>query len=411
MTDGSDAPLVLVADDVPANVELLVDQLHILGYRTATATDAPSALATAFEARPDICLLDVSMPAGDLGVPDRAAGYEVCRRLKRDARTARVPVIFVTALTDTNDRVLAIEAGGDDFLTKPHNRQVLGARVRSLLRLKRATDALEDTVRRLRELEKVRDDLLKMMVHDLKSPLTSVLATLEMVSDGDYGTVSAVQRGALGDARSKSEELLGLIDDLLEVARVEEESVVLRPEPIAPAELLDDLRRDWAVRLAAAEATLATDVAARTPTLAADRALVRRVFNNLLQNALVHGGGADGRLAVRVGARPALDGVLFTVEDRGPGVPPEYRELIFRKFQTARLPGAPVDRAHGRGSGLGLAFCKLAVEAHGGRVWVQSATPDAEFPGAAFHVLLPLAPSATPQAVTGQPVTKARTAG
>ncbi len=408
MTAASEAPLVLVADDVPANVELLVDQLEILGYRTATADDGPSALATAFDVRPDLCLLDVSMPAGDLGVSDRATGYEVCRRLKRDPRTARVPVIFVTALTDTNDRVRAIEAGGDDFLTKPHNRQVLGARVRSLLRLKRATDALEDSVRKLRELEKVRDDLLKMMVHDLKSPLTSVLATLEMVADGDYGGVSEVQRGALGDARAKSEELLGLIDDLLEVARVEEETVVLRPEPIAPAELADDLRRDWAVRFAAAGARLEVDVPAQTPTLAADRALVRRVFNNLLQNALVHGAGEDGRLEARLSARAASGGVLFTVADRGPGVPPEYRELIFRKFQTARLPDAAQARTHGRGSGLGLAFCKLAVEAHGGRVWVQGASPEGTFPGAAFHVLLPLAP---PPAIGVQTVTKQAVTG
>ena len=393
MTAASDAPLVLVADDVPANVELLVDQLDMLGYRTATAADGPSALATAFEVRPDLCLLDVSMPAGDLGVPDRATGYEVCRRLKRDPRTERVPVIFVTALTDANDRVRAIEAGGDDFLTKPHNRQVLGARVRSLLRLKRATDALEDSVRRQRELEKVRDDLLKMMVHDLKSPLTSVLATLEMVADGDYGGVSEAQRAALGDAQAKSEELLGLIDDLLEVARVEEESVVLRPESIDAVELFEELRRDWAVRLAAAGATLAVDVARSTPQLAADRALIRRVFNNLLQNALVHGAGDAGRLAVRLVARPVAGGVLFTVEDRGAGVPAEYRELIFRKFQTVRLPAAASDRAPGRGSGLGLAFCKLAVEAHGGRVWVQSATADGNAPGAAFHILLPLAPS------------------
>jgi CheY-like chemotaxis protein len=180
---------VLVADDVPANVELLADQLQLLGYRTVGAADGPAALRAAFEHRPDLCLLDVTMPAGDLGVPDRATGYEVCRRLKRDPRTARVPVVFVTALSDTADRVKAIEAGGDDFLTKPHNRLVLGARVRSLLKLKGATDALEASLRKQRELEKVRDDLLKMMVHDLKSPLTSVLATLEMVSDGDFGPV------------------------------------------------------------------------------------------------------------------------------------------------------------------------------------------------------------------------------
>ena len=354
MSPAPDAPVVLVADDVPANVELLVDQLAILGYRTVTAVDGPSTLAAAFEARPDLCLLDVSMPAGELGVSDRATGYEVCRRLKRDPRTERVPVIFVTALSDTTDRVRAIEAGGDDFLTKPHNRQVLGARVRSLIRLKRATDALDDTVRRLRELEKVRDDLLKMMVHDLKSPLTSVLATLEMLADGDYGPVTGGQRGALGDAQAKSEDLLDLINDLLEVARIEDGTVALRPERLRVDELFDELRRDWAVRLAAAGAELDAAPAGGTPALEADRALVRRVFGNLLQNALVHGASADGRARVRLSARAAAGGsVLFTVEDDGPGVPPEYRELVFRKFETVRLPSG----GQAGGAGVGLALC------------------------------------------------------
>src|SRR5262249_57568637 len=99
-----------------------------------------------------------------------AAGFEVCRRIKRDPRTKGIPVIFVTALNDTTDRVKAIEAGGDDFLTKPHNRLVLGARVRSLLKLKAATDSLEDTLRKLREVQKMRDELMKMVVPDLKTP-------------------------------------------------------------------------------------------------------------------------------------------------------------------------------------------------------------------------------------------------
>src|SRR5690349_19885245 len=218
----ADAPLILIADDVPANVELLIDQLHTLGYRTVSAQDGPSALAGCFEHRPELVILDVSMPAGELGVDDRSTGFEVCRRLKRDARTARIPVIFVTALYDTTDRVKAIEAGGDDLLTKPHNRMLLGARVRSLLKLKAATDALEDTYRKLRELEKVRDDLMKMIVHDLKSPLTAVLATLEMVHDGDFGPTTGDQRNALGDAQAKAHELLALIEDLLEIARIEE---------------------------------------------------------------------------------------------------------------------------------------------------------------------------------------------
>src|SRR6188768_4173734 len=197
------SPLILVADDVPANVELLFDQLNTLGYRTISAEDGPSAVAACFEHNPDICILDVSMPAGDLGVDTRSTGFEVCRRIKRDPRTARIPVIFVTALNDTTDRVKAIEAGGDDFLTKPHNRLVLGARVRSLLKLKAATDALEESFRKLRELEKMRDDLMKMIVHDLKTPLTSVLATMEMLLEGDFGEVGEGPRKAVGDAETK----------------------------------------------------------------------------------------------------------------------------------------------------------------------------------------------------------------
>src|ERR671914_763070 len=191
-------PLILVADDVPANVELLCDQLATLGYRVATAIDGPSAVEACIARRPDLCILDVSMPAGDLGCDDRSTGFEVCRRIKRDPRLARIPVIFVTALNDTTDRVKAIEAGGDGFLPKPHNRLVLGARVRSLLRLKAATDALEESFRKLRELEKVRDDLMKMIVHDLKTPLTSILAALEMMFDGDFGPLVDAQRKALG---------------------------------------------------------------------------------------------------------------------------------------------------------------------------------------------------------------------
>src|SRR5678815_5735333 len=221
------SPLILVADDVPANVELLFDQLNTLGYRTIAAEDGPSALAACFEHNPDLCILDVSMPAGDLGVDTRSTGFEVCRRIKRDPRTSRIPVIFVTALNDTSDRVRGIEAGGDDFLTKPHNRLVLGARVRSLLKLKAATDALEDSLRKLRELEKVRDDLMKMIVHDLKTPLTSVIATLEMLADGDLGPVGTSQQGALRDTENKAQELLHLIEDLLEVARIEETSISL----------------------------------------------------------------------------------------------------------------------------------------------------------------------------------------
>lgn len=374
------APLILVADDVAANVELLGDQLALLGYRTIVATDGPSALAAVFEHTPDLCILDVAMPAGDLGVDERTTGFEVCRRIKRDPRTKNIPVIFVTALNDTSDRVKAIEAGGDDVLTKPHNRQVMGARVRSLLRLKGATDALEEALRSQRELVKSRDDLMKMIVHDLKTPLSAVLATLEMVVDGDFGALGEKQRAALVEVEGQAEDLLALIETLLEVTRVEQSAIALAPEPIAPAAFLAELVYDWQHRLRQEGATAVSEVADDAPVFDADKALMKRVFGNLLQNALTH---STIGVQVRMTARRDGDAILFTVADNGPGIPKEYHELIFRKFEQVRTANAPKTRS----SGLGLTFCRLAVEAHGGTIWVQSEAGK----GAQFHVRVPVA--------------------
>jgi two-component system sensor histidine kinase/response regulator len=382
-------PLILVADDVPANVELLYDQLAMLGYRVISAVDGPSAVEMCFTEKPDLCILDVAMPAGSLRVDDRSTGFEVCRRLKRDPRTERIPVIFVTALNDTTDRVKAIEAGGDDFLTKPHNRQILSARVRSLLRLKFATDALDDSYRKLRELEKVRDDLMKMIVHDLKTPLTSVLASLEMALDGDFGAVSEMQRRVLGDAETKAEDLLGLIGDLLEVARIEENAIDLDLEPIAPGAFVSEIVHEWDVRFQQEGAKVFVDVADDAPVIDADKGLLKRVFANLIQNALTH--TASGvEITILAHKDTATGGILFTVADNGPGIPPEYHELIFRKFERAKQPEVPRVRS----SGLGLAFCKLAVEVHGGRIWVRSI----EGKGSQFHIALPVHPPAPPLA-------------
>ena len=378
-----DAALILVADDVPANVELLFDQLHVLGFRTIKAHDGPSALQACFDGHPDLVILDVSMPAGDLGVDDRSTGFEVCRRIKRDPRTKSIPVIFVTALNDTTDRVKAIEAGGDDFLTKPHNRLVLGARVRSLLKLKAATDALEDSLRKQRELEKLRDDLMKMIVHDLKSPLTSVIATMEMLLDGDFGQLTPEQRKALGDSEGKAEDLLALINDLLEVRKLEEAELTLDVQQIAPAALLREIEHEWAMRFQQEGATASVDVADDAPVFEADKALIKRVIGNLVQNSLTHSASA---VKLVLSARREADGILFTESDNGPGIPPEYHEVIFRKFEQVRTPNVPRTRS----SGLGLAFCKMAVEAHGGRIWVQS---PGSGQGSSFHFFLPLKPA------------------
>jgi two-component system, sensor histidine kinase and response regulator len=230
-TDPAAAPLLLVVDDNPMNVEPLCDLLEAMGYRVATALDGATALQKVEEDPPDLVLLDIMMPGMN--------GFEVCRRLKENPRHVRIPIVFVTALSDTEDKVKAIEAGGDDFLTKPFNRPVLLARIRSLLRLKDASDRLEASYRKLQALELMKDDLMKMIVHDLKSPLSAVLATFEVICDGDVGPLTGEQRELLTGAQQQGEAMLQLINDLLELTRLEETELVPQRYAVPVSELLD----------------------------------------------------------------------------------------------------------------------------------------------------------------------------
>ena len=366
----AERPLLLVVDDDPVNVELLCDLLEALEYRALGVHRGEAALEAARERQPDLVLLDVMMPGMN--------GYEVCRRLKADPATAGIPVVFVTALSDTEDKVQAIEAGGDDFLTKPFNRPVLVARIRSLLRLKAAGDELERSYRKLQELERLKDDLMRMVVHDLKSPLAGVMGSLEMVTDGDFGPLTPPQRRLLADAHDRAADVLLMIDNLLELARLEESRVQLQPRDVDVSLLLQEVAADWAVR-AGQQGARVTAAAAGTLAARADEGLLRRVLANLVGNALKHGGdGVTVRLLAGAGEGPGE--VRFTVADDGPGIAPEHHEAIFRKWQSLGTAAGPEGS-----SGLGLTFCKLAVEAHGGRIWVHSRPGE----GAAFHFVVP----------------------
>ncbi len=190
----------------------------------------------------------------------------------------------------------------------------------------------------------------------------------------------------LSDAELKAKELLDLISDLLELARLEEAEVPLEIGDIDPPDLFRDIQQEWALRFRQEGATLNVDLSADAPRFRGDKGLVRRIIGNLIQNAVTH---SPPPVAVRLSARAdGEDRILLTVADDGPGIPAEYREVIFRKFERVKHVGI----ARGGSSGLGLAFCKLAAEAHGGRIWVQSGEGIER--GSQFHLLLPLDPAA-----------------
>jgi signal transduction histidine kinase len=364
---------VLVVDDDPRNRRLLEEYLVNAGYEVRLAPDGQTALAMAAERPPDLVLLDVMMP--DL------SGLEVCRRLKADPRTRLAQVVLVTALDGTPHKVEGLDTGADDYVAKPVRREEFMAKVRSLLRARRLLAELEEAREtlaarnaKLEELEALKETLTQTLVHDLKNPLAAVLGNLELMERKvDEPALHLVVR-----SKAAAWRMHQMILNLLDVGQLEEGKLVLRLEPVDSGSLVRKACQEMEGAAAQRKVRFEIDAGAGDAPLRGDLAVLRRVVDNLLSNAIEHSpqGGVVG-----VKVSPCDEGIEIAVSDQGTGVPMEFRERIFEKFQRLEhrkaVPGA--------NRGLGLTFCRLAVEAHGGTIWVD----DAPGGGALFRALLP----------------------
>lgn len=361
------APSILVVDDMPANLNLLCGMLKERGYRVRPVPSGDLALQAAWSDPPDLVLLDIGMPEMD--------GYTVCSRLKADARSAQIPVIFLTAHTDTSEKVKAFAVGGVDYVTKPYQIDEVHARVATHLELRRQRQELEESYQRLRELEKLRDDLVHMVVHDMRSPLTALITGLDLLALEVAELLPPLAAEDLRHSIRAAKAVNAMANELLDVSRLEQGRLPIEKTPTDLVTVAADVR----AKLAGMDAARPIDVSGPGPVLCnCDGALVRRVMENLLSNAIKHTpSGSEVRI------RLAADGhrVRVTVHDAGAGVPPEARARIFEKF------GAIAARKESKyhSAGLGLAFCKLAVEAHGGTIGVDPAEPQ----GSVFWFELP----------------------
>jgi len=240
----------------------------------------------------------------------------------------------------------------------------------------RVSQQLED----LKRLEQVKDDLTQLVVHDLKAPLTSIVLNLDMLAPPE-GAEAARWARHVGDAKRSCRSLMTLVANLLDISSMEEGKLRLSREPLVLADLAASVVGEFQVQAEEGGIQLSTGVPPNLPLVRADHDLLRRVVANLLSNALKH---SPPRTGIQIRAALAKGGgaVRVDVADQGEGIPQAYHQKIFEKFgqvETAR-PGPRLNK------GLGLTFCKLAVEAHGGRIWVQSAVGR----GSTFSFTIPL---------------------
>ncbi len=374
---------ILVVDDDQRNVRLMESILRSNGYAVVRAFDGEEALRLVDAERPDLVLLDVMMP--------KMSGFEVCQRLKSRYETRLLPVIMVTALNALEDKVQALEIGADDFLSKPINKVELLAKVRATLRVKSRQDEVE---RQKRELEESNEELLKMqrfkesmtqmVVHDLKNPLAGIMGNIQLLQMQRAELPPPKVEELLGRTLESSRQLMRMILNILDIGKLEERKMRLRPEPASLHRIVGDSVGELQSLSARDGIRLENRVSADLPPVPVDRELIGRVVGNLLNNAFKHT-PSGGEVVVE--ARPEGEEVVLTVRDNGEGIPVDLQPHIFEKFITGESDNS---RRMMFDSGLGLTFCKLAVQSHGGRIWIRSKPGE----GTSVFVALPLRPAA-----------------
>ncbi len=374
---------ILIVDDEPVNVKILKAMLSPEGYQILTASSGPEALVLVDENLPDIILLDVMMPEMD--------GFEVCRRIKTQENLRVIPVLMVTALQDKIHRQKAMEAGADDFLSKPIDRIELLIRVKSLLRIKQYSDEqleslklLKQKNRQLEELERVKDGLTNMIIHDLRGPLTSISMNIDLSLMKLRQDVHI--KKFLHNAGSYCIYLNEMIEGLLEVHKMEEGKIEIDASVIDPPALFSEIVEQYRPQIEAKQIALSCNICPDAPALEADYRLIRRVIGNLLDNAIRHT-PCQGKIEISFGPEPSGEGILVKISDNGQGIQEKYRCRIFDKFEQVKLKKKGVSTGS---VGLGLAFCKMAVELHGGKIGVEDGL---EGKGCSFFFTLPLKPA------------------
>ena len=359
--------VILTVDEDARIRELLGVYLAREGHRTVGAGGGEQAVELAAEHRPDLVLLDVLLPDID--------GFETTRRLKRQSGGDFLPVILLTALDDVQSRVAGYRAGADEFLAKPVHRAELLSRVANLLAVREERRALARSHAALLELQRYKENLTQLLIHDLKNPLSALAANLEYARQELAGAARADVLDSLDDSLHACGRLQHMVINLLDVGRLEEGQLELRRSRVRLGPMIAALARahareaqDRAVTLDLGTLLEDTD----DVELDADADVLCRVVENLIESAL--------RLSLR-GGRIALSArvggahVQLRVAPGGGPLPAELRDTLFDKYAAiARAEGQPrLSR------GLGLYFCRLAVEAHGGRIFVEGGAERAVF--------------------------------
>jgi signal transduction histidine kinase len=358
-------PQILIVDDEAFNCTLLE---RVLGreYGVTSVYSGREALAALETNAFDVVLLDIMMPE----IP----GLEVLQSIRNTPEISDLPVILVSALSDIDDVVRGLQMGANDYLAKPVDIDVLGARVNTQVTLKRLMDERKQTIAQLQATQQMKDRLLRMASHDLKSPLTNIrmaeFVLREVVGDNQEGNE------ILDMVVSTVENMQNVISEFLDSAPLHDGKIDLKLKETAVEQVIVDVMQQYGPTATNKSIQLVTE--ALPGKVMADPARLEQVIGNLVSNAIKY---SPKDSVVTVWSDFLGERVRINVADQGPGIPPTEQHLLFTEF--GKLTPRPT--AGESSTGLGLWSVKQLMSLHNGTVGVDC-PPDG---GSVFWIELP----------------------
>ncbi len=360
---------VLVVDDNPINLSVLVNLLRHVGLRVLVATDGESAIEQTQYVKPDLILLDVMMAGID--------GFETCERLKTNVETAKIPIIFMSALSEIVDKVRGLSLGAVDYVTKPFEHEEVLLRIRTHLTIAKQRQIIEsqnlDLQTQISDRQRAEEALtvfVHAISHDLRNPVTGLLMVLEHLSQTETNLEAPIllPRNTLERMRQSGDRQLALINSLLESHVNDVHGLIIHPQPMAIAKMLEVAIADLQPLLDKEETEIDLQIAPNLPLVLADATHICRVFQNLIANAIKHN---PPNLKLIISAQLNSEHmILCEVVDNGVGMTLDQCEHLFELYAQGHTQNQFNRRS--LSLGLGLYICRQIVQAHGGAIGVIS---------------------------------------
>jgi signal transduction histidine kinase len=347
---------IMVVDDVAENLQVLGNILHKEGFNISFAQDGRQALEIISEVLPDLVLLDISMPEMD--------GFEVCDILKKNDITKSIPVIFLTARTETESMVHGFNLGAVDYITKPFNPQELLARVKAHLEIKFSRDIIHQQNEKLKEMNTTKDKFFSIIAHDLRNPFTVLLSSCELLLLFlEKNDIEKVKLNAIRMLNSSKRGFL-LLQNLLEWAQSQLGNTKFTPVNLMLKNLVSETSQFIENYANNKEIKIQNEVPDALQ-ITADIALLQFVIRNLLTNAIKFT-SKGGIVTIKASTNEYLTEI--SIFDTGIGMAKETQDKLFRIDTKVSSNGTNGET----GTGLGLILCKEFVEKHGGNIFVES---------------------------------------